>query len=154
MARVVERVVSQRTQGEGVLVRIPGVADQRLDEVAGTDVVREVGEQMTAERVVAEVLNQRAAVCVGASLVQLFRAETAIALTQQPGDLLVPTCIDGTQMRDDRICLEPRRRQQRCGDCERTQHCPPAPTIAASDRPRHDAFDSRVNPAARMRPAS
>ena len=66
MAGVVERVVSQRAQGERVLVRVARVADQRLDEVAGPDVVREIGEQMTAERVVPEVLDEGAAVRVRA----------------------------------------------------------------------------------------
>ena len=75
------------------------VADQRLDEVAGPDVVREVGEQMTAERVVAEVLDESASVGVRARFAQLLLTEAAESLLQQSGDFMVPGRVNGTQER-------------------------------------------------------
>jgi hypothetical protein len=42
--------------------------EEREEEVAGADVVSEIGEELVAERVVAEVLNGAAAVGVGVGL--------------------------------------------------------------------------------------
>ena len=62
MPRVVVRVVCERADGEREFVDVPGVAQQRLDEVAGADVVQEVAEESAAERVVPEILDDRTAV--------------------------------------------------------------------------------------------
>ena len=66
MAGVVGGVVRERAERERVLVDVARLADHRLDEVAGADVVQQVAEEMAAERVVAEILNHRSAVGVGA----------------------------------------------------------------------------------------
>ena len=62
MSRQVVRVVRQRAKRERVFVHIRRLAHERLDEVSRPDVVQQVAEEMTAERVVAEILNHRTAV--------------------------------------------------------------------------------------------
>src|SRR3712207_8368131 len=42
------------------------LAQHRLDEIPGADVVHDVGEEAAAERVVAEILDQRASIRIGA----------------------------------------------------------------------------------------
>ena len=62
MAARVVGVVGERAQRERELVDVARVPDQRFDEVAGSDVVHEIAEELVAERVVAQILNHRSAV--------------------------------------------------------------------------------------------
>ena len=73
MADGVADVVRERADGEGQLVGVVRIAEEVDDEVAGADVVGEVGEEEVAEGVVADVLNDAATVGVGAGLLELRR---------------------------------------------------------------------------------
>ena len=58
----VGRIVGERAEGERVLVHIARIANHCLDEIAGPDIVQEIGKEVTAERVVPKILNDRATI--------------------------------------------------------------------------------------------
>jgi hypothetical protein len=64
------------------------------DEVAGADVVGEIGEEGVAEGVVAEVLNGAAAVGVGVSLQELRLGERWVLLEKDGADGRLPGDVD------------------------------------------------------------
>ena len=72
VADVVADVVGERPDGKGKLVGVLGVAKKVNDEVAGADVMGQVGEEGVAERIVADILNDAARIGVGPRLLQLF----------------------------------------------------------------------------------
>ena len=72
MAIVVRGIVRQRAGGESVFVEIFGVSQQRQDEIAAADVVREVAEKRAAVRVVPHVLNDGSAIGVGLGPAQIL----------------------------------------------------------------------------------
>ncbi len=82
MAERVADVVGKRANGEGQLVGVGCIAEKADNEVAGADVVRQVGISHIAEGVIADVLNDATAVRVGASLVELRRGQVRIAAEQ------------------------------------------------------------------------
>ena len=77
MTEVVGRVVRERAERERVLLEIARVVNQRLDEIARPDVVHEVAEEMVAERVVAEILDDRSAVRERARVLEVVGASPA-----------------------------------------------------------------------------
>ncbi len=91
---VVADVVGEGADGEGELVGGVGVAEKTEDEVAGADVVGEVGEEDVAEGVVAEVLDGTAAVGVGVGLLKLGFGEGGVVLEENGADGLLPGEID------------------------------------------------------------
>ena len=64
----VSRIVRERSQREGVLVDIPAFEQEFVDEVTAADVVRQIAELPVSERVVATILNDRAAIGIGVRL--------------------------------------------------------------------------------------
>ena len=91
MAVVVGREVRQRAQRERILVEILRLANHVDDEVAAADVMRQIAVELAAERIVAQVLNDAAAVGVGVRLRQIrprwqagnrFSSSGLIALSQ------------------------------------------------------------------------
>ena len=52
----------QSTQGERIFIQISGLFDERDDKIAASDVVCQIAEKLAAKRVVAQVLNNRAAI--------------------------------------------------------------------------------------------
>src|SRR5580765_2750092 len=117
MTAVVGRVVTECAEGEGVLVDVVRVTDQRGDEVAGANVVQQITEEMTAERIVAKVLNHASAVGVGASPQQVVRRRLWKARLQQGLDRGIPDRIDIRFVGEYRITLcAPRHPQPREDD--------------------------------------
>ena len=116
MAVDVGDVVRQRAQSEGVFVEVLRVVKQRLHKGAGANIVRQIAEDLIAERVVADVLNDASAVGVGVGLQQVLRRGIRKAGEQQRLDLLVPQQIDDLFMRQDGI-----RRTQRRADQQKDQ---------------------------------
>jgi hypothetical protein len=86
--------VGEGSDGEGELVGGVRVADEAENEVAGTDVVGEVAEEWLAERIVAEILNGAAAVCVCVGFVDLSFGEVGEAREQKRADGLLPGKVD------------------------------------------------------------
>jgi hypothetical protein len=94
MADGVADVVGEGADGEGKLVRGLGVVQEREDEVAGADVVGEVGEELVAEGVVAEVLNGTAAIGIGVRFLKLGFSKCGEVLEKDGTDGLLPGEVD------------------------------------------------------------
>ena len=94
MPVVVRGIVPKRTEGEGVLVDVLRLVDQRFHEITRADVVEKVAEEVAAEWVVAKVLDHASAVRVGARVEQFFRRGTGKARQQHLADGVVPERID------------------------------------------------------------
>ncbi len=72
MTVIVRRVVRHRAQRETVFINVVGVVQERHDEIATAHVMRQIAEKMAAVWIVAEVLNNRAAVCISLRRAQFF----------------------------------------------------------------------------------
>ena len=112
-------IMRQRAQGEGVFIHTRGVAEHRLDEIAGPDVVQDVREETAAEREVAQVQDNGAAVRVRARFVELRCGGLRILLAQERADVRRPQRIDVRFVRENGVCgcgpwRETRRRDNQC----------------------------------------
>src|SRR5580704_6607148 len=96
-------VMRERANSKGQLVGVFGVAKQGENEVAGADVVGKVREELVTEGVVAHVLNDTAAVRIGASAVELRGCETGIAAEQKRNDRILPGQVDELLMSEKRV---------------------------------------------------
>ena len=83
MARGVVRVVRQRPERERQFVDVARITNEGFDEVAGSDVVHEVTEELVAERVVAKVLDHRAAIRERPGTKEIVGGRTGEAAQQQ-----------------------------------------------------------------------
>src|SRR6185437_15686140 len=120
-------VVRKRADGEGEFVRVAGIPEQVDDEIAGTHVRGEIGEVLVAERIVANVLDDAAAVGVGAGVVKLDRRKRGVAAEQQWNDRCIPGQIDELLMREDRVAMSRRSKpgktdKQRKSDVQAETH--------------------------------
>ena len=106
-------VVGERADGEGEFVGVVGIAKEIDDEVAGADVVGEVREGSIAEGVVADVLDDAAAVGIGARVIELGRSEIGIAAEQQGNDGVFPGEIDELFVGEQRVGRRRARQEQR-----------------------------------------
>ena len=105
-------VMRQRAEGEGVLVEVLRVVNHRLHEGAGADIMSEIAEDLVAERVVPDILNDATAVSVRVGLQQVLRRGVGETREQQRLDLLVPHQIDDLFVSQDRIGWADRRTHQ------------------------------------------
>jgi hypothetical protein len=105
-------VVREGADGEGELIGSLCVVQERENEVAGADVVGEVGEELVAEGIVAEVLNGAAAVGVAVSLLELGFGEGRESLEEERANGLFPGEVDEFLMGLDRIRNSGRRREE------------------------------------------
>ena len=115
----------KRAQGESILVEVLRVVDQRLNEVAGADIVSQIAEDLIAERIVTDVLNDAAA--VGVSVGVLSRSSGVAvgkAGEQQRLDLLVPQQIDDLFVRQDGVGRAYWRERQRAKPAARNRRPP------------------------------
>ena len=72
----IRRVVSQRAQRKGIFVEVVSVAKQCQHEIAASHIVNKVTEVLTAERIIAQVLNDTTAVGIGMGFYQIFGGST------------------------------------------------------------------------------
>ena len=112
MADGVADVVRECADGEGELICIPGVAEKVDDKISGADVVSEIGKEWIAEGVIADVLNDAAAVGVGASMLDLSGSERGVAREKQRDDGTLPGEVDELLMGEQRISVRGPRRKQ------------------------------------------
>jgi hypothetical protein len=123
MADAVAVVVDQGSERKGVLVGRGGIAQQRIDEVTGADVVHQVGELVRAEGIVAHVLDDGTAIGIGVALGELVGGEAGIALLEQRKDVLRPCHVDDLLVREQRVgtggdeCREQKDGGQKDADC-------------------------------------
>jgi len=121
--------------GEGELVGSMGVAKKADDKVSGADVVGEVGEELVAEGVVAEVLNGAAAIGVGVGLLELGFGEGGVVFEENGANGLLPGQVDELLVGLDRVGDGRRRREEQSkeGGCSKEGG-------AAGDRNRLSSF--------------
>src|SRR5438045_2339629 len=78
------------TDDEGKLVWGFRIMHEAEDEISGAHVVREIGEEAVAERIVTQVLNCAAAIGVSVSLMDLCLCNGREAFQQDRPDLAFP----------------------------------------------------------------
>src|SRR5215469_7084836 len=78
VANGVADVVGECSDSEGEFIRVVRVAEEVDDEIAGAHVMREVGERLFAEGIVADVLDNAAAVGIGTGTVELGLREVGV----------------------------------------------------------------------------
>ncbi len=94
MTIAVGRIVRESAERKCVFIQRLGIPDQRLNEISGAHIMRQIAEISVAVRIVAHVLKNRSAIGVGMRLFELLRCCVWKALEQcllQPG---IPQCID------------------------------------------------------------
>ena len=57
VAMIIGGIVRQCSQSESVLIEVLGVADQVEDKISDPDVMRQIAEKLTAERIIPQILN-------------------------------------------------------------------------------------------------
>ena len=83
-------VVRQCAQREGVLVDVLAFKQQLSNEISAANVMHQVAEFLTAKWVVAEILNDGAAIGISVRLFELVFRQPWISLAQQWSDLVSP----------------------------------------------------------------
>ena len=104
-------VVRKRAHRKRQFVRVAGVAKQVDDKVAGAHIVRQVRKKLVAKRIVADVLDDAAAVGIGAGVLQLLGSQGRIA-AQQQGERCRLSRSDRSALRG----LKQSRQRQACTD--------------------------------------
>ena len=110
----VGRIVRQRAQGKGILVRVLAFAHQLDNEVPAAHIMHQVAEVLVAERVVSKVLNDRAAVGISMRLFDLVFGNSWKPLHQKRPNLRDPQQIDNLLVGQDGVCkhISARHQQQ------------------------------------------
>src|SRR6202158_2569680 len=90
MAGDIRSIVRERTQGEGVLVRILALQYQLSNEVTAADVVHQIAEFHAAKGIVSEVLDDGASIGVSVRLLELLFRECWKALEKKRAELIGP----------------------------------------------------------------
>lgn len=106
MADIVGRIVRERAQSEGIVIeilRLFGILQQCENEVTAAGIVHQIAEEMAAERIVAHVLDNGAAVGIGVGLTQLVVSGVGEALEKERAQDLRPGRIDNGFVSEDRI---------------------------------------------------
>src|SRR5580704_15984283 len=103
MAIIVGSIMSQCADSECVLVEVFSVAKQSLHKISASHVVRKVAEEMASVRVIAHVLDDRAAVGIGLRLAQLLFRGTRKTSQQERLDVRLPNGIDDRFVGENRV---------------------------------------------------
>ncbi len=94
-------VVGECAEGEGEFVDVLCLVEHVADEVSAADVVCEVGEELVAEGVVADVLNETATVSVSVGLDDVVIGRVGVTGDEHGADLFFPKKIDDLFMCED-----------------------------------------------------
>ena len=113
VANCVSDVMGERANGKGQCIGVFCIAEEAYDEVAGADVVSQIGIDHVAEWVIADVLDDATAVGVGAGLFELGSSQGRIAAEQQRDDRVSPGEVDELLVSQQRICVRAARPGQR-----------------------------------------
>jgi hypothetical protein len=103
MALRIRHVVLQRAECKGVLVKRLGVANERDNEIAAADVVRQIAEETAAEGLIAHVLDDASAVGEGVRFNQLLRRGRGKTLQQGLLERVFPNGVDNGLVREDGV---------------------------------------------------
>ena len=96
-------VMGQGTQREGEFIYIAGVVDQIFYKITRAHVMQQVRKIVAAVRIVADVLNDAAAVCVGMRLGELFRRGLRKTPKQKRDNVILPREVYNFLMRKNRV---------------------------------------------------
>jgi len=103
VAIVIGGIVSKRAESESVVIQVLRIAQQGEDEVSAANVVSQTAEEVISVRVIAEVLNDGAAVSVAVRFFQLLRRGLWKTLQKQRTDIRLPRAVDNGFMREDSV---------------------------------------------------
>src|SRR5580698_3269848 len=106
MTGVISRIVRESAERKGVLVDILAFAQHFADEISAAYVVNKIAEILTAEWIVAKILNHCAAIRIGMRFLDLRFCESRVTLEQQRADFIDPEQIDNFFMSQDRISAQ------------------------------------------------
>src|SRR5207249_7829567 len=109
-------IMRTRNDGEVIFVEILSVTQQRQDEIAAADIMREDAEKGAAVRVVAHILNDGAAVGVGLGPAQILLGCLRKFLLKERFDVRFPSRIDDGFVREDGVGVNGSRQRQQNGD--------------------------------------
>ena len=128
-------IMRESTQCEGVFIEISGVAQQRCDEIAAADVVRQIREEVRAKRVVTHVLDNAPAVGVSMRLLQILCRCSSKALQQKRLNRLLPDSVDDRFMRQNGIGIQ--AGLQKTEDDEESNQVPRLPMLRRENSGKH-----------------
>ena len=98
--------------------------------------MKQIAEQLAAERIVAHILDNAAAVCVCVRLDQLVRGRIWESFQQQRLDILIPSAIDNRLMGQNRICVERRSYRKNEEARKKTAHGKDAAGLGPNSSPK------------------
>src|SRR5262249_23682375 len=103
MAVRIGYIMRQSAQRKGIFVQTRGIAQHCRNKIAAAHVVSEIRKKFRTERVIAHVLNNAAAVCVGVRSLQVAIGYPRKALTKQWLDRIIPDGINDGFMTQNRV---------------------------------------------------
>src|SRR6266576_6911927 len=101
MTEVVGCVMRQRAERERILVQIGGLGQKIQYQIAAANVVRQVADEPMAERVIAHILDDCAAIGVSMRLSKIVRARIRKSLQQEGLYIVFPGSVDDRLVRQD-----------------------------------------------------
>jgi len=110
--------MAERADAEGKFVEVVDSLIRFGGEVAAADVVGEVAEEFVAERVVAEILDEAAAVGVGVGFDEFVRSGVGIALKEKRFYFVLPQDVNDLFMGEERVAAGGERKEEE----EQEQH--------------------------------
>ena len=90
----IRAVMRRGAERKSVFIQSLRIVDQGLNQVGAAHIVRQIAEKMTAERIVAKILNDAAAICIGVRFLELVFACVRKALRQDGQYRVDPKRID------------------------------------------------------------
>ena len=103
MSRGIGGVVGKGPQRECIFVQIVRLGDERENKIAAANIMREIAKELTAEGIVAHVLNDGPSIGIGVGLDQLLRSRVGESAQQDWLNVFLPRGIDNRLMRKDGI---------------------------------------------------
>src|SRR5208283_3135493 len=100
----VGNIVRKRAQGESVFVGILTLQEHLSDEIAAANVVQQVAEFHAAERIVAEVLDDGAAVGIRVRLLELVFRERRESLEEEWAEIRGPHQVHDFLVGEHGVC--------------------------------------------------
>ena len=99
----IRAVMRRGAERKSIFIQILRVVDQGLDQIGAAHIVRQIAVKMAAERIVAKILNDAAAVRVGVRFVELIFGSVGKTLRQNRQDCVDPKRIYNRLMGQDGI---------------------------------------------------
>jgi hypothetical protein len=115
-------VVGKSTHRKCIFIQILELGDERENEIAAPNIVREITKESATERIIAHVLNACSSISVGIRLLQFFASRAGETLQQCRPDSIIPRYIDDRFMSQDSVARTTRNEVRNEEDCQRGKH--------------------------------